>query len=149
MKVVFLKDVEGTAKSGDVKDVADGFARNFLLPRNLALPATKDAIQLATAEARRAVRAQEKTDAEARALLERLAGKPLKVKARVGEQGRLYGSITSSDIAEAAKKQVKQVIDRHSIELAEPIKELGDHTVRVRLTRNVAGEFTVKVEAEG
>lgn len=148
MKVVFLKDVEGTARTGDVKEVADGYARNFLLPRSLALPATKDAIQRATAETKRAERAQEKADAEARAVLEKLRGQPLVLTARVGEQGRLYGSITNADIAEAAKSAAGQAIDRHTIELAEPIKELGEHTVRVRLTRNVSGEVAVRVEAE-
>src|SRR6266496_2814756 len=107
MKVVFLKDVEGTARSGDVKDVTDGFARNFLLPKGLALPATKDAIQQATAEARRAVRAQEKADAEAQSALEKMTAKPVMVKARVGERGRLFGSITNADIAEAIQIQTK------------------------------------------
>jgi large subunit ribosomal protein L9 len=148
MKVVFLKDVEGTAHTGDVKDVADGFARNFLLPQSLALPATKNAIEQANAAAVREAKAQAKADADARVTLERIVAKPIVIKAKVGEQGRLYGSVTNADIADALRTPAKKEVDRHLIELEEPIKELGDHTVHVKLTRNVAGDVTVRVEAE-
>lgn len=148
MKVVFLQDVEGTAKTGDVKDVADGFARNFLLPQSLALPATKNAIEQANAAAMRVAKVQAKVDADARVVLERISAKPIAIRAKVGEQGRLYGSVTNADIADALRTPARKEIDRHTIELEEPIKELGDHTVHVRLTRNVAGDIVVRVEAE-
>ncbi|MCC6785792.1 MAG: 50S ribosomal protein L9 [Planctomycetes bacterium] len=148
MKVVFLQDVEGTARTGEVKEVAAGFARNFLLPQNLALPATRNAIEKANAEATRLAKAQAKADAEARVTLERITARPIVVKAKVGEQGRLYGSITNQDIADALRTPAKREVDRHTIELPEPIKELGDHTVAVKLTRNVGGDITVRVEAE-
>lgn len=147
MKVVFLQDVEGTAKTGDVKVVADGFARNFLLPQSLALPATKNAIEQANAAALRVAKVQAKSDADARVVLERISAKPIAIKAKVGEQGRLYGSVTNADIADALRTPARKEIDRHTIELEEPIKELGDHTVHVRLTRNVAGDIVVRVEA--
>jgi large subunit ribosomal protein L9 len=148
MKVVFLKDVEGTARTGEVKDVADGFARNFLLPKSLALPATKNAVEQANAAAAREAKVQAKADADARVVLERITAKPIAIKAKVGEQGRLYGSVTNADIADALRSPAKTAVDRHTIELEEPIKELGDHTVHVRLTRNVAGDIVVRVEAE-
>jgi large subunit ribosomal protein L9 len=145
MKVVFLKDVEGTARTGEVKDVADGFARNFLLPKSLALPATKNAVEQANAAAAREAKVQAKADADARVVLERITAKPIAIKAK---QGRLYGSVTNADIADALRSPAKTAVDRHTIELEEPIKELGDHTVHVRLTRNVAGDIVVRVEAE-
>ncbi len=148
MRVVFLQDVEGTAQAGEIKEVADGFARNFLLPRKMALAATKSAIQQATAEAQRVQRTQAKLDAAASATLAKVVAAPVAVRARVGEQGRLFGSITSADIAEALKATTGQEIDRHAIDLGEPIKELGEHTVRVRLSRNVSGDLVVRVEAE-
>ncbi len=148
MKVVFLQNVEGSGRTGEIKDVADGFARNFLLPRRLAAPATADAVRraesLAAAEARR----QAELDEQARTLAEKLSV-PIVITVRAGEKGRLYGSVTSADIAEEASKLAGQEVDRHSLVLEEPIKEVGIHEVPLRLTHNVEATLTVEVVAEG
>lgn len=147
MKVVFLQEVEGSGRTGEIKEVADGFARNYLLPRRMAAPATPDAIR--RAEARAAVEAhrQAEMDEQARALAERMAP-PIVITARVGEQGRLYGSVTAGDIAEEVSKLVGEEVDRHLVVLEEPIKALGTYDIPLRLTRNVEAGVTVEVVAE-
>jgi large subunit ribosomal protein L9 len=147
MKVVFLQNVEGSGHTGEIKEVADGFARNFLLPRRMAAPATPDAIKRAEARAALEARRQAELDEQARAMAEKMAP-PVVISARVGEQGRLYGSITAGDIAEAVSKLVGEEIDRHLMMLEEPIKALGTYEIPFRLTRNVEAAVTVEVVAE-
>lgn len=148
MKVVFLEDVPGTAQVGEVKVVKNGFARNFLLPRRLAAPATPPALQHAEARAKAEEKRQAALDHEAQRLLDRFADVPLTIKARVGEQGRLYGSVTAADIAEELEKLLHGEFDRRRIELAEPIREVGTYRVPIRLTRNVQGVVELTVEPE-
>jgi large subunit ribosomal protein L9 len=146
MKVILSKDVEGTGKAGEVKDVADGYARNYLLPRKLAIPATGGALK--TIEQRKAAE-QKKVAAEetsARALADRLTAVPVVVTAKVGDQGRLYGSITSGDIAEQLSAQLGQPIDKRKIELDEPIRHLGTFDVTIRLHRAVTAVVKVDVQ---
>lgn len=145
MKVVFFEDVEGTAQVGDVKDVKNGFARNFLLPRGLAGPPSKDNMQRALAAAQKESRRQEKLDGDARKLVERIEGYTVTIEARVGESGRLFGSVTNRDIAEKLNAATQLGIDPHIILLAEPIRELGARPVTVKFTRNVTAEVTVEV----
>ena len=144
MKVVFFEDVEGTAQVGDVKDVKNGFARNFLLPRGMAGSTTKDNLMRANSLAQKETRRQEKLDADARDVSEKLAGYTITIEARVGENGRLFGSVTNRDIAEKLAERGHQV-DAHIILLAEPIRELGARQVTVKFTRNVSVEITVDV----
>ncbi len=148
MKVVFLEDVAGGAHVGEVKDVKNGYARNFLLPRGIALPATPSFIERAQARARQEERKQAALDSDASTLLQRITGQSVTLTARVGETGRLYGSITAADIAEALSARVGREIDRHTILLGEPIRQVGEHTVRIRMTRNVGADLTVMVEPE-
>lgn len=145
MKVVFLEDVEGTAQVGDVKDVKNGFARNFLLPRNIAVPATRDNLQRANSLAQKESRRQEKLDSEARGHVSGLEGLKVTLEARIGETGRLFGSITNRDIAEKVKEATGQEIDSHIILLPEPIRELGTREVTIKFTRNVSVPITVEV----
>lgn len=146
MKVVFLEEVQGSGFPGDVKDVADGFARNYLLPRNLAIAASKQALQKAEKLAEAENKRQDKLDKEASGVATALNGATLTFKARVGDQGRLFGSITAGDIAEEAAKIAGEEVDRHRIHLPEPIKQIGTRIVRLRLTRNVEVELTVEVK---
>jgi large subunit ribosomal protein L9 len=148
MKVVFLQEVPGTALPGEVKEVRDGFARNYLLPRGLAVPATKDALQRAQALAKREERRQAALDAEARRIVAQLEGKTVTIAARVGEQGRLYGSVTASDIAEKLSELLGGEFDRRRIHLPQPIREIGTRTVTLRLSRNVSFELPVEVVPE-
>ena len=147
MKVILTKDVAGTGKAGEVKDVADGYARNYLLPRKLAVPASAGALK--GVEQRKAAESQKaaKEEAAAQALAERLTAAPVVVTAKVGDQGRLYGSITSADIAEQLAKLIGQPFDRRMIQLEEPIRQLGSFEVPVRLHRAVSTKLKVDVQA--
>lgn len=148
MKVILNATVEGIGGPGTIKDVADGYARNYLLPKGLATPATKEAIKRVqeqqAAETRRIARAEE----ENKSLAERLNGLTLTFNAKVGEKGRLYGSITSSDISEAIKAQVGEDVDKRKIELPEPIHHMGTYSVPVKLVGRLAPVVNVVVEAE-
>jgi large subunit ribosomal protein L9 len=150
MKVVFLEEVEGTARIGEVKEVRNGFARNFLLPRGLAAPATPHHMRQAEARAEREARRQMALDEEAQVVVAALEGKAISITARVGEQGKLYGSVTAGDIAEEVAKLLKvEEFDRHKVVLDEPIKDAGTHQVPLKLTRNVETVIEVEVVGEG
>ncbi len=150
MKVILLQDVEGLGKAGDLKDVANGYARNYLLPRHLAAGATPGL--LANREQRIASeqRKREKMAEDNRQLSERLGQVSLTFKARVGSHGRLYGSITSQDIASALRETENITIDRRSISLQEPIRSTGTYSVPVHLAAKLEPKITVNVinEAE-
>lgn len=146
MKVVFLEDVEGKARLGDVKEVADGYARNYLFPRRLAAPATPHYLSIARAKAEKEARRQARLDQEAQErLLPRLAGKSFTVQVRVGQQGRMFGAVTSQDIAEVVRQETGVELDHRQVALGEPIRETGTYTVTLRLTRNVHAQIEVQV----
>ena len=150
MKVVFLEEVEGTARTGDVKNVADGFARNYLLPRKLAAPATDHYITIAQAKAGKEERRQEKVDEETREhVLPKVDGKSVEIEVRVGEQGKLFGSVTARDIAEALHAATRVELEHRQVDLKEPIRELGAHEVTIKVTRNVLATVTVTVAPLG
>jgi len=150
MKVVFLEEVEGTARVGEVKNVADGFARNYLLPRKLAAPATDHYITIAQARAGKEARRQDRLDDEARQyLVPKLQGKAITIEVRVGEQGKLFGSVTARDIAEALHAASGIELEHRQVDLREPIREVGPREVSVKLTRNVHVPVTVNVEPLG
>lgn len=144
MKVIFLQDVKGQGKKGEIKDVADGYARNFLIPRGLAQPATEGNLksigQMKAAENRRKEKARE----EAQALAAKLAGMTLVIRAKAGENGRLFGAVTNKQIAEELEKQGIK-IDKRQIELDEPIRTLGVTRVTLRLNPEVKGELNVQI----
>lgn len=148
MKVVFLEDVPGTAGIGDIKDVKAGFARNYLLPRRLAAPATAAIVKSAEARAVRERRLQDARDAEARAVAERLEGTAYTLTARAGSSGKLFGSIGTADIAAKVAETLGTDFDRHNVGLAEPIKDLGDYPIVVKLTKNVGATVQVSVVGE-
>ena len=145
MKVVFFEDVEGTAQVGDVKVVKNGFARNFLLPRGMAGPATAPNLQRANSLAEKEARRQAKLDGEAEVHKERLDGYTVTFEARVGETGRLYGSITSRDIAARILETTEIEVDARVVLLPEPIRELGARETVIRFTRNVSATINVEV----
>jgi large subunit ribosomal protein L9 len=150
MKVVFLEEVEGTASPGDIKNVADGFARNYLLPRKLAAPATEHYINIAQAKATKHARRQERLDEEARAhLLPKLDGKTIVIEVRVGEQGKLFGSVTPRDIAEALQAETGIELTHQQVLLGQAIREVGAQEVTVRLTKNIQAQITVDVRPLG
>ena len=150
MKVVFLENVEGTAQVGEIKVVKNGFARNFLLPRGLAAPAKEPYLQRANARAAREQRKQDELDRDAATLAERLEGSHIEIVARVGEQGKLYGSVTAVHVAqEVAKLLGDEEFDHRKVLLPEAIKEVGVQPIRLRLTRNVEAAIELEVVAEG
>lgn len=149
MRVVFLNDVDGVARAGEIKSVADGYARNFLLPRKLATAATPAEVQRAEAVARKIQAAQAKVDAAAQTIADLLNEKVISFSARAGEHGRLFGSVTASDIAEELSKLAKSDIEHRQIALDAPIKEVGSRELTVTLSRNVKALVTVEVVAEG
>ena len=147
MKVVLRDDVENVGRKGDLVEVADGYARNFLVPRGLALKATRGVVEQAEAM-RRSREAKEARDHEAAsALSARLTGQRIEVGARAGEGGRLFGSVTAADIAEAIQAQSGVEVDRHKLGLGEPLKELGPAEVTLKLHPDVEVTLTVDVVA--
>ncbi|MBK9342197.1 MAG: 50S ribosomal protein L9 [Dehalococcoidia bacterium] len=145
MKVVFFEDVEGTAQVGEVKEVKNGFARNFLLPRGVAGSTSKDNLQRANSLAQKEARRQEKLDGEARGVAGKLDGYTVTIEARVGETGHLFGSVTNRDIAEQLTAGAGVEVDSKIVLLAEPIREIGQKQVTIKFTRNVTSEVTVDV----
>jgi large subunit ribosomal protein L9 len=145
MKVVFFEDVEGTAMVGEVKEVKNGFARNFLLPRGMAGSTSKDNLQRANSLAQKEARRQEKLDVEARGVAAKLDGFTITIEARVGETGHLFGSVTNRDIAEQLTSKAGVDVDSKIVLLAEPIREIGSREVTVKFTRNVNSVVTVEV----
>jgi large subunit ribosomal protein L9 len=144
MKIVLRADVEHVGHKGDIVEVADGYARNFLVPRGLALRATSG-IQKQADAMRRSRDARDRHASEvAQAIADRLAPTVL-IEARAGEGGRLFGSVTSSDVASAVKAQLGVDVDRRDITLDEPIKELGISELVVRLHRDVTATLRVEV----
>lgn len=148
MKVVFLEDVPNVAETGEVKEVADGYARNFLLPKKLAVLVDSKAAQLVEARLKKKARLQAETEAEMRELARQLEGQEVALKARAGAKDRLYGSITNADIAEELEKSAGVVVDKRKIELDEPIHELGSYEIGIRLTKDIIPKIKLTVVGE-
>ena len=148
MKVILTADVDKLGKSGELKEVAEGYARNFLLPRKLAVPATGGAFRAWQHDiaSREDKRKREKEEAEITA--QRISSTTLTMGVKVGEGGKLYGSITSKDIAEALGRR-GIVVDRHKIDLDEPLKMLGTYRVAIQVQPGLTPEVTVAVEPKG
>ncbi len=148
MEVILLQDVKGLGKAGEIKRVADGYACNYLLPQKLASKVTEGALKNAEIQLKAQARRQKKIQSEASEMAESLAGVSLTFKAKAGDKGRLYGSITAADIAEALEKKIGQTIDKRKLMLEEPIRSLGAHRVNVKLPANLTAEIEVIVEPE-
>jgi len=148
VKVILTSDVEPLGKSGELKEVADGYARNFLLPRKLAVPAVGGAYRAWQHDiaSREEKRQREREEAEITA--QRIGSTTLTMGVKVGEGGKLYGSITSKDIADALGRR-GIVVDRHKIDLDEPLKMLGTYKVAIRVFPGMTPEVTVAVEPKG
>ena len=148
MRVILRREVAGLGRPGDVKDVADGYAQNFLLPRGFAVEATAGEMKV-LARARDAKRAkQDRAHADAEELAKRLSETTLMFRLKAGEQGKTFGSVTSKDIADALKSEHKVEIDKTKIHLPEPLKALGAHKVEIRLLTDVRANVTVAIEPQ-
>lgn len=149
MKVILLEDVKKLGNKGEVVDVAQGYARNFLFPRGLAEDATAANLKRREAEIKLAEAKDQHEADDAKQLAERLKSETVTIGAKTGEKGRLFGSITSQDIADAVKQQVQVDIDRRKIDLPESIKTLGKHVVPVKLHPSVTANLNVEVVEAG
>ncbi len=148
MKVVLREDVDHLGHKGDLLEVADGYARNFLVPRGLAMRATKGVVAQAEAMRRSRTARDDRDRTAAEELAGRLGGTTIRVGVRAGEGGKLSGSVTSADVAEAVRAQTAVEVDRRTIELADPIKEIGPAEIPVRLHPDVTATLLVEVVAE-
>jgi large subunit ribosomal protein L9 len=149
MDVILTEDVIGLGEAGQIKSVAAGYARNYLIRRGLAIPATDSARRQVAAIQHTAVKRQSRERGTAEILADKVSGVTLTFYVKVGEENRLYGSITNADIAEALEKAIGEEVDRRRIELGRPIKTLGDHPVPIRLARDLIPEVIVSVRPEG
>ena len=149
MKVIFLKDVPETADAGEVKEVKNGFARNYLLPKGLAAPATPDQLQRVRAIEKAAHETRLKFSDEWNVVAEAIAGTKVSVEVRVGPSGRLFGSVTGRAIAEKLTEATGRQIDHRQVLLGTAIHEPGDYPVNIRLYREVQAEVIVSVIPEG
>jgi len=149
MKILLTQDVPGLGTAGNIYGVAGGYARNYLMPRGMAILATKGALKQAEEIKQAGIRrrAQERANADAQAQL--ITGRRLIFTANAGDNDRLYGSVTSADIAEKLAESVGFQIDRRRIQLEHPIRELGIHNVQIRIMPEVNSTFTVAVVREG
>ncbi len=145
MRVLLMKDVENVGRAGDVKEVADGYGRNFLLRRKLAVAAGKGAETEAKRLRDAVVKREAKDRTEAQAVADDIDNKTVVVRLKMGAEDKAFGSITNQDIAAALKAQHRVEIDRHKIELKEPIKTLGEHKVELKLHRDVDAHVNVIV----
>jgi large subunit ribosomal protein L9 len=148
MEVLLLKNVPGVGSAGQVKKVNDGYARNYLLPRKLALPASGGVVKQAATIQAAAARREAKTLAETQELAKQLGQITLTFRAKAGEGDRLFGSITSGDIADALARDKHIMVDRRKIELEMPLKELGERQIAIKLHPEVTAHVTVVVERE-
>ena len=148
MKVIFLKDVTSVAKAGQTKEVADGYARNFLLPQKLALLATPSAVKAAEIQIQKERGGEQLFAAELSQLAQQLEGISISFKAKVVEEDRLYGSIRDSDIAADLSRLTGSEIEKRQVELPEPIHRLGEHEVAIRLSKDLAPKIKVIVAPE-
>lgn len=145
MKVILLKDVKGQGKSGELIEVSEGYARNFLLPRKLATQATKDNLNTMKQQeqARERQLSQEKADAQAAA--DKLEGIMVKIKAKAGAGGRLFGAVTSKEISEALVEQHGINVEKNKISQSEPIKAFGTYKIKCKLGHEVSGTINIMV----
>ncbi len=148
MKVVLREDVKNLGKKGDIVDVAEGHGRNFLVPRGLAVPASSGVLKEVSLVRNSRAKKDARQEQKARDLAGRLQGLEVTVKTRSGEGGKLYGAVTSRDVAAEIERLLSQKIDRRKVELPEPVKTLGRYPVQVRLYPGVQAEVTLIVTAE-
>lgn len=148
MKVVYLQDVHNVARAGEIKDVADGYARNYLIPKQLAAQADPKMMNVIEARIKASTRIAAQTEAEMLELAGLLDSQEITLKARSGVEGRLYGSVTPADIAAEIEKVTNCVVDKRKIELENPIRQLGSYEVPIRLTGEIAPTIILTVVEE-
>ena len=145
MKVVFLQDVPNMGKAGQIKEVADGYGRNYLIPKKLAAPAVAASIRKVEAQMASQAHKEAKTEAEMVELASQLNGREIFIKAKSGGKEKLYGSVTAADIAVELEKLTEMAIDKRKIKLDEPINQTGSYEVAIRLSKDIIPKVKVTV----
>ncbi len=145
MKVILTQAVPNLGEAGTIKEVADGYARNFLIPKKMAMPATHGSLKQAEAQAETIARRANKVREETQRLASALDGKSVTIRARVGSEGRLYGSVTSPDVADAVKRELGIEVDRRRITLSEAIHRTGTYQATADMGNGIAATFSVEV----
>ena len=148
MKVILLENIEGVGKKGEMKEVKDGFGRNFLIPRHLAMLGTQGNIKGLQARAKKLIDQKERVLKTAEGTKQKLEAALLTIKHRAGQDGKLFGSVTSKELVEAIKHELGLEFDRKSIRLDEPIKMTGAYTVDIHLEKAISAQLKVEVEQE-
>lgn len=148
MRVILKQDVKGKGKKGQMIEVAEGYARNFLLPKGLAVPATADAMNTMRLQEKAKARAEAEAKANATAIAERLKGCQVRIAAKGGEGGRLFGAVTSKEIAAALQEQHQIEVDSKKLVLDEPIKSFGSYEIKAKLGYEISGTVYVLVTEE-
>jgi large subunit ribosomal protein L9 len=146
VRVILKAEVRGLGRTGEIKDVADGYARNYLLPKGLAIEATGGELKLLAQERQSEKTKKDRAHWDAEELARRLGEVTLVFKLKAGEQGKTFGSVTAKEVADALKKEAKADIDKTKIVLREPLRSLGIHKVEVRLLSDVRADVTVAIE---
>ncbi len=147
MKLILLGDVKALGKKGDLVDVAEGYARNFLLPRKLATEANKGALTMLSEQKAAKQKREAQQLAETQELAKLLESKPVAVRAKAGGNGKLFGTVTNADIADAITQTFSVPVDKHKIEVKNAIKALGTYPIEIRLGKNIVAKTTVSVVA--
>lgn len=148
MRLILLDNIEGVGKKGETRDVRDGYGRNFLVPRGLAMPATSGNIKKVQEQAKTIIGKREKDLKTAAFVKQRLEETPLSIKKKAGVDGKLFGSVTAKDVVEAVKLALDLDVDKRTIRLDDPIKTTGVHTVEVHLERGVEAQLRLEIEEE-
>ncbi len=148
MEVILKKDVKGTGKAGDIVKVSDGFANNRLIPAGLAVPATNQNVKTIEKQKEHQAKKNAEEKAAAEATAKTLESKTIQLKTKVGGNGKLFGAVTSKDIADAIETQIGTAVDKKKVVLANPIKEIGEHTVEVKLYPEITATVKVIVSEE-
>lgn len=148
MKVILLADVKSVGKKGDVVEVSDGYGQNFLLPRKLASTATEGAVKRRKKEMADQSSKKKRELEAAKAVAEKLGAKTIVIKVKTGEGGKLFGSVTSADIAKAIKKDFGESVDKKKIYLPKGLRELGEHQVKAKLCKGVEAKLKISLQSE-
>ncbi len=147
MKVIFIKELSGTAKKGEIKDVSDGYAKNFLIAKGFAQVATADIQAQIAKEAKESEIKKLKEAEKLQALKQDLEKRSFTLKVKVGDKGQVFGGVHERDIAEAVAKKMSLLMDRSQVILDKPVKELGEHKAKLKLGSHILANINIKVEA--
>jgi large subunit ribosomal protein L9 len=146
MKVILRQDIRALGRKGDLKEVADGYARNFLIPKNLAVEATPANVKILDEQKAGMIRKEFQDEAEAKALADKLTGLIITLTAKTGEGGRLFGSITAKDVVEEIRKHTNYELDKRKLEFDEAIKNIGEYQIKIHLYKNISVTIGLHVQ---